>query len=106
MTPRNTKRQQGRDEMTNASIISGKFARVFTGNMTTGWLLEGDDLQGRANANVDPYWLPAGQDCPIYERNVDGHALALDGMPVVLYKSREAAEQALAGYQQRQAGRK
>ena len=82
--------------MAKFEIISGEFAEVFTGNGTYGWLVEGDDVQARANANIDPYWLTEGRDCPIMQRHVPGHALAVDGEVKVMYTSREAAERGLA----------
>jgi hypothetical protein len=83
--------------MTKPTIVSGKFARVFAGNGNWDWLPEGDDLQARANANINPYWMTPGRDCPLGERNVDGHALAYDlgtKTVYVLYTSREAADRA------------
>ena len=83
-------------KMTNFTILSGRFARVFTGNMTTGWLPEGDDLQSRANANIDPYWTTGGRDCPVYERDVEAHAVMSETSVVSVFTSRKAAEAAIA----------
>lgn len=82
--------------MTTFTILSGTFAQVFAGNGNYDWLVEGDDIQQRANANINPYWMTPGRDCPIAQRNVEGHALVADGRVVVLYKTREHAERALA----------
>lgn len=82
--------------MTAYSIISGTFAEVFTGNCTSGWLPEGDDLQVRANAAGH---TSDGRDCPIFRRHVPGHALVCHGAhgdTYVLYTSLDAAMAAKA----------
>lgn len=75
-------------------LISGRFARVFSGNCTASWMVEGDDLQARANAALGACYE---SDAPLYERNVEGYAVAYGDDPyVALFASREFAEQALA----------
>lgn len=45
-------------------ILEGLFARVFDGNGNWRWMLEGDDLQARANATIDrPRRHRCGQVC-------------------------------------------
>lgn len=75
--------------MNEPIIIEGTFARVSAGNCSTRWLLDGDDIQARADAALDPYW---GNKATIYERGFVGAAIATDaGQIVEVFASRAAA---------------
>ena len=76
--------------MTNLTIIEGTFALITSGNCTESWMLDGDDLQERADAAMDSYW---GNASKIIERGVQGFAVSNGGEYMIdLYTTREAAE--------------
>ncbi len=81
--------------MTKIQIIDGPFAKVYAGgNAVFEYLREGDDLQERADAICDRFWLAAGHSAEIKERNLPlfGVALAGDDRPFEVFTSRAAAE--------------
>lgn len=75
-------------------IVHGQFALVFSGNVTKAWMVDGDDIQQRANAALNPYW---GDTAKIYDQHVEGWALMADNSPyaIELYTSEMHAQRAL-----------
>lgn len=80
----------------NATIVTGPFAIVSGGNCTDRWMIDGPDLQDRANAAKDSYCGNA--PATIYERGIVGYGIQIEGHAdvVAVYKTREQAERALA----------
>jgi hypothetical protein len=74
-----------------ASIIPGPFALVTSGNCTTSYMLDGDDIQERANAAMNRYW---GDTAQVHKRGIPGWGILIDGHHYVVsvYTTREAAE--------------
>lgn len=79
----------------NATIVKGPFASVSSGNATQAWMVDGADIQARADAAMDKYW---GETAVVYESNVDGYGIAIDGAKyiVAVYATHEAAELAIS----------
>ena len=82
-------------------IVEGAFAAVSAGNCTWAWMVDGDDIQERANVALGWYWsndftIPAS----VHERGVRLACIQIDDQAHMLagYSSREAAEAALATY--------
>lgn len=75
----------------SASILKGTFALVSSGNCSTSWLVDGDDIQVRANAAISPYWSDTAK---VHERGVEGYGIQVDGCKYIVevYETREAAE--------------
>lgn len=82
--------------MSKATIIEGTFALVSSGNCTESYMVDGDDIQERANAAHDSYWGPKSN---IIERGIEGFAVAVNGWAgymVDLYTTRASAEAAIS----------
>lgn len=79
------------------SIIKGVFALVGSGNCTCSFLLDGPDVQARADAALGPHW---GDSAMVFERGIPGYALSWPNKKGpyfdIVYKTRDAAEQAMA----------
>jgi hypothetical protein len=79
---------------TELKIIEGTFAAVSSGNCSQAWMVDGDDIQERANAALNKQY---GDVATIYQRGVQGFALSHGGKYLVgVYTTRDAAERALA----------
>ncbi|QTD44307.1 hypothetical protein [Ottowia testudinis] len=80
----------------NAHIVAGPFALVSSGNCTQSWMVDGADIQERANAALDPYWGKG--PVMIHDRGVTGYGIQVEGSPYVVcvYGTREIAERKLA----------
>lgn len=79
------------------TIVEGRFANVGGGNCSRWWILDGDDVQERANALPGHDIDRDGRKYPstIFERGVIGWALQIEGVDgVQVYLSRRAAEAA------------
>jgi len=77
-------------------IIEGTFAYVSTGNCTQGWMIDGDDIQARANAHLLAYY-GYEVEARIHQRGVTGFALIVDGHIIIdLFQTKEAAERFLS----------
>lgn len=81
--------------MTTVTIVPGPFALVSSGNTTKSFMLDGDDIQERANAALNPYW---GNSATVIKRGLQGFGTQIEGNPYIVevYESRVAAERALA----------
>lgn len=78
-----------------AQIVHGPLAKVYTGkNAVCDYLVEGDDLQERADAICDKFWLAAGRRAEIRERNLSlfGVRFSDNGPIYEVFTSLEAAE--------------
>lgn len=84
----------------DVQIISGKFAEILGRNMTSNWMVDGDDLQDRADAVWQRGETVLGgysDTATILQRGIDGVAIQYGNHPYVfVYNSRAAAEAALA----------
>lgn len=79
--------------MSTARIIEGTFALVSSGNCTQSWMVDGEDIQARANAALDPYW---GTTATVHQRGVKGFGIDAGGRYLAeVYLTRQAAENAL-----------
>ena len=76
-------------------IVEGTFAQVSTGNCTAGWMIDGDDIQSRANANLENVFGYA-VDAAIYQRGVKGFSLMIGGSVLDVFVTRAHAERFLA----------
>lgn len=81
--------------MTKATIVPGPFASVSSGNCTNSWMLDGDDIQARADAAMNPHF---GNHSTVGRRGVEGYGIQIEGSPYIVdvYASREVAERKLA----------
>lgn len=66
------------------TVIRGTFALVASGNASDAWMIDGDDIQDRANEALDWYWRVEGVDATIYERGVEGWGVAIDDQPYMI----------------------
>jgi len=74
-------------------IVENTFAYVSTGNCTQNWMVDGDDIQDRANAHLSAYY---GVEAVIHQRGVHGFALMIGDYVIDLFNTREAADNYLA----------
>ncbi len=81
--------------MSNATIVTGPFAVVSSGNVTNSYMLDGDDIQARADAAMSRYWADSST---VLQRGIEGFGIQVEGSPYVVevYGSREVAERKLA----------
>ncbi|GKS87140.1 hypothetical protein AVMA1855_23330 [Acidovorax sp. SUPP1855] len=81
-----------------ATIVPGPFAVVSSGNCTNSYMLDGDDIQARADAAMDSYWATTSQ---VIHRDIAGFGIQVEGSPYIaeVYTTQEAAERALASNQ-------
>ena len=72
-------------------IVEGVFASVTSGNCSVSWIVDGDDVQERANEAMSPYW---GNKSSIIQRGVKGYAVNVVGAKYLIdiFTTREAAE--------------
>ena len=79
-----------------ATIVSGPFAVVSSGNTARDYMLDGDDIQERAAAAFDSVYY--GCEAQVYQRGINGFGVQVEGSNYVVdvYTTREAAERALA----------
>ena len=85
--------------MTKAQIITGPLAEVYTGsNGYCEYLVDGDDIQQRADAVCDKYWLKAGRKAEIRARNLPlwGIQFSQGSKIDVVFTSLEAANRYLS----------
>lgn len=80
--------------MTKATVVPGPFALVTSGNTTTSYLIDGEDIQARADAAKDPYW---GQGSTVLKRGLPGYGVQVEGCRYIedVYTTAEAAERAI-----------
>ena len=73
-------------------IVEGVFAAVTSGNCSVSWIVDGDDVQARANKALSDYW---GNKSSIVERGVKGFAVNVIGSTYLIevLLTRGAAEQ-------------
>ena len=73
-------------------IVEGVFAAVTSGNCSVSWIVDGDDVQDRANKALSAYW---GNKSSIVERGVKGFAVNVIGSTYLIdvFLTKEAAEQ-------------
>lgn len=73
-------------------IVEGVFAAVTSGNCSVSWIVDGDDVQDRANKALSAYW---GNRSSIIERGVKGFAVNAIGSTYLIdvFLTKEAAEQ-------------
>jgi len=80
---------------TELKVVTGLFAKVATGNATFGFILDGDDVQERANAAYDDYYGGTGF---VYELGLEGAAIFIGNNEVSreLYISEKFANESVA----------
>lgn len=78
----------------NAKIVKGPFAKVTSGNATESWMLDGDDIQDRADAAMDRHFASSAH---VIERGQAGYGIQVEGSPYIaaVYLTEEAALAAL-----------
>ena len=76
-------------------VVTGKFAKVATGNATFGFILDDDDVQTRADAAYGDYYGDTGI---VYERGLEGAAVFAGNNEVSreLYISEKFANESVA----------
>jgi|GEM_PF-2611897 len=80
---------------TELKVVTGLFAKVATGNATFGFIIDGDDVQERANAAYPDYFGGTGI---VYERGLEGAAVFVGNNEVSreLYINKEFADRSVA----------
>lgn len=82
----------------STKIVKGTFALVSSGNCSTSWLIDGADIQDRANAAISSYW---GNSAAVHERGVEGYGIKVEGCRYIVevYTTLEAAERHMRAVQ-------
>lgn len=80
--------------MAKATVIPGPFALVSSGNVTQSYMLDGDDIQDRANAAMDKYWADSAT---VIKRGIEGFGIQVEGSKYIVevYNTEEAAKRAI-----------
>lgn len=65
-----------RKNMKSLKLVVGHFALVDTGNCTQGYIIDGPNVQARANKNYPKYY---GDTCHIYQRGIEGAGIVFEG---------------------------
>lgn len=80
--------------MAMAKIIPGPFAVVTSGNCTRSFMLDGDDIQTRADAAMDKYW---SDTATVVSRGIQGFGVQIEGSDYIVdvYTTEDAAKRAL-----------